>query len=203
VHNPDVELYERARRRRLSVRMVRCEGRADLHAVSEIRQHVRADQSDIIHTHGYKADLYGYLAARAEKKPIVATCHNWIDGTPALGLFNRLDRLILRKFSSVAAVSPAVADKLCASGVSTEKISTIANGIDVECFVDAQPACFTLSAMPTRPIVGIVARLDLQKGFNPLLEAIATLKPKYPELLLVIVGDGPDRRAVENMVAQL
>jgi len=76
VHQPNVELYERARSRGLSVSMLRCEGRADLRAIKEIREYIRNEEIDLIHTHGYKADLYGYLAARTESKPILATCHN-------------------------------------------------------------------------------------------------------------------------------
>jgi len=112
VHQPNVALYERARSRGISVRMLRCEGRADLRAIREMREYIRTDQVDLIHTHGYKADLYGYLAARREAKPIVATCHNWLGGTAALGIYNRLDRMALRKFNGVAAVSNAVAGQL-------------------------------------------------------------------------------------------
>ena len=38
VHAPNVELYERARRRSLSVRMVHCQGRADWRAVRQIEE---------------------------------------------------------------------------------------------------------------------------------------------------------------------
>ena len=98
VHQPNVELYERARSRDLSVRMLRCEGRADLSAIRQIQEYIQEEQVDLIHTHGYKADLYGYLAARTEAKPMVATCHNWVGGTAALGIYNRLDRMALKRF---------------------------------------------------------------------------------------------------------
>jgi len=84
VHVPNVEFYERARRRGISVRMVHCKGRADWRAVEQIQDYIREDSIDVVHTHGYKADLYGYVAARRAGKPIVATCHNWVGGTAAL-----------------------------------------------------------------------------------------------------------------------
>src|SRR5450432_2359471 len=80
VNQPNEELYRRAMSLGLDVRMLRCEGRADLRAIKEIREYIRTEKIDLIHTHGYKADLYGYLAARTESKPIVATCHNWVGG---------------------------------------------------------------------------------------------------------------------------
>jgi glycosyltransferase involved in cell wall biosynthesis len=203
VHQPNVALYERARSRGISVRMLRCEGRADLRAIREIREYIRTDQVDLIHTHGYKADLYGYLAARGEAKPIVATCHNWVGGTAALGIYNRLDRMALRKFNGVAAVSKAVAGQLRDARIADNKIHTIANGIDIEKFCGAEPAWFGSSPDAKQKTVGIVARLDLQKGFEYLLQAIAGLTSTHPDLRLVIVGEGPDQGAIQSMADRL
>jgi glycosyltransferase involved in cell wall biosynthesis len=203
VHQPNVALYERARSRGISVRMLRCEGRADLRAIREIREYIRTDQVDLIHTHGYKADLYGYLAARGEAKPIVATCHNWVGGTAALGIYNRLDRMALRKFNGVAAVSNAVAAQLRDARIAENKIHTIANGIDIEKFCGAEPAWFGSSPDAKQKTVGIVARLDLQKGFEYLLQAIAGLTSTHPDLRLVIVGEGPDQGAIQSMADRL
>ncbi|HZD96085.1 MAG TPA: glycosyltransferase family 4 protein, partial [Candidatus Sulfotelmatobacter sp.] len=163
VHVPNVEFYERARRRGISVRMVHCNGRADWRAVQQIKEYMRGDGVDLVHTHGYKADLYGYMATRSLKKPVVATCHNWVGGTAALGVYNRLDRMVLKRFSAVAAVSEGVSDRLVQSGIPTNKIHTIANGIDVAGFESAAP--FPEQRTAGGKVVGMVARLDLQKGF--------------------------------------
>jgi len=112
VHAPNIEFYERARRSGISVRMVHCQGRADWRAVRQIEEYIQQDGINLLHTHGYKADLYGYVAARRSNKPIVATCHNWVGGTAALGIYNRLDRLALKRFNSLAAVSEPVAQCL-------------------------------------------------------------------------------------------
>jgi glycosyltransferase involved in cell wall biosynthesis len=200
VHQPNVELYERARSRDLSARMLRCEGRADLSAIREIREYIRTEQVDLIHTHGYKADLYGYLAARTESKPIVATCHNWVGGTAALGIYNRLDRMALRNFNGVAAVSDAVARQLQQAGIAENRIYTIANGIDIDRFTGAEPAWFGPTACPPGKTIAIVARLDLQKGFEYLLEAFAGITSSHPDARLVIVGEGPDEAAIASMV---
>jgi hypothetical protein len=120
VHVPNVEFYERARRRGLSVRMVHCKGRADWRAVRQIEEYIREDGIDLVHTHGYKADLYGFLAAWRSRKPVVATCHNWVGGTAALGIYNQMDRMVLKRFDALAAVSDVVAQRLLDSGVPAE-----------------------------------------------------------------------------------
>ncbi|HXO39040.1 MAG TPA: glycosyltransferase family 4 protein, partial [Candidatus Acidoferrum sp.] len=200
VHAPNVEFYERARRRGLSVRMVHCLGRADWRAVRQIEEYIQEDRIDLLHTHGYKADLYGYVAARRSHKPIVATCHNWVGGTAALGIYNHLDRMALKRFNALAAVSDSVAQRLMDSGVSARKIKTIANGIDVEPFECAQP--LPALAFDGHKVVGMVARLDLQKGFEYLLRAVRELSSAFSSLKLVIVGEGPDRKAIEDMIRQ-
>jgi glycosyltransferase involved in cell wall biosynthesis len=196
VHVPNVEFYERARRRGISVRMVHCNGRADWRAVRQIKDYIREDAIDLVHTHGYKADLYGYLAAR-NLKPVVATCHNWVGGTAALGIYNHLDRMALKRFSAVAAVSDAVRDRLIHSGVSPEKIYAIANGIDVDAF---DRAGHEELHHPARRVIGMVARLDMQKGFKYLLLAVRELRNAFTDFKVVITGEGPDREAIERMI---
>lgn len=200
VHTPNVEFYERARRHGISVRMVHCRGRADWRAVRQIEEYIQEDAIDVVHTHGYKADLYGFLAAWRSGKPVVATCHNWVGGTAALGIYNHLDRLALKKFSALAAVSDEVAQRLLDSGVPAEKIKTIANGIDVQAFEHGQQPL--ASGVTGDKVVGMVARLDLQKGFEYLLRAVRELCNLFDGLKVVIVGEGPDRKAIEAMVEE-
>jgi glycosyltransferase involved in cell wall biosynthesis len=198
VHVPNVEFYERARRRGISVRMVHCKGKADWRAVRQIQDYIREDSIDVVHTHGYKADLYGYVAARREEKPLVATCHNWVGGTAALGIYNRLDRMVLKRFNAIATVSDAVSESLLRSGIPAARIRTIANGIDVEAFAEAALSATASSAK----VIGVVARLDRQKGFEYLLGALSELCSLFSGLKVVITGDGPDRSAIEQMIAR-
>ena len=198
VHAPNVEFYERARRRGLSVHMVHCQGRADWRAVRQIEECIQEDGIQLVHTHGYKADLYGYVAARRSGKPIVATCHNWLGGTAALGIYNHLDRMALKRFQGLAAVSDSVAQRLLASGVPATKIRTIANGIDVQTFERACPS--QALNFDGSKVVGMVARLDLKKGFEYLLRAASELHSAFPGLKVVIVGEGPDRNEIEGMI---
>jgi glycosyltransferase involved in cell wall biosynthesis len=198
VHAPNVEFYERARRRGLSVRMVHCQGRADWRAVRQIEECIQEDGIELLHTHGYKADLYGYVAARRSGKPIVATCHNWVGGTAALGIYNHLDRMALKRFQGLAAVSDSVAQRLLDSGVAAKKIRTIPNGIDVGPFEHALPS--PALNFDGSKVIGMVARLDLQKGFEYLLRAARELCGTFPALKVVLVGEGPDRQAIENLI---
>jgi len=199
-HIPNVEFYERARRRGISVRMVHCKGRADWRAVQQIKEIIQEDEINVVHTHGYKADLYGYAAARSAGKPIVATCHNWLGGTAALGIYNRLDRMVLKRFGAVAAVSETVREQLASSGIHADRIKLIANGIDVQAF--ERPTAKMDAGAEGGKIIGMVARLDLQKGFEYLLTAARVLHREFSDLKIVVSGEGPDRGAIEKMIAE-
>jgi len=199
-HQPNHDLYHRALEKGVNAELISCQGRADRRAVREIQRLVRARGIDLMHTHGYKADIYGYLAARSEDTPLVATCHNWLAGGAALAAYNFLDRMALKRFDAVCAVSPAIAQELVSLGLHRERVTVIPNGIDVTAF-DATPIARHEPAQgEARQVVGIVARLDLQKGFDYLLRAVASLRGSFPALRLLIVGEGPDREAIEQMV---
>jgi glycosyltransferase involved in cell wall biosynthesis len=199
-HQPNTDLYRRALEKGVNAELISCQGRADWRAVREIRRLVRERGIQVMHSHGYKSDIYGYLAARDEGTPLVATCHNWLAGGAALAAYNFLDRMALKRFDAVCAVSPAIAEKLLSLGLRRELVTVIPNGLDAHAF-DAEPRA---EGEPThagvRQIVGIVARLDLQKGFEYLLGAVATLRGSFPGLHLMVVGEGPDRPAIEAMI---
>ena len=201
-HQPNTELFGRARQKGIKTELVPCQGKVDWRVVGEIRRLIRTHDIDITHTHGYKADLYGYVAARRESKPVVATCHNWLTDGAMLAAYNFLDRMALKQFDAVSAVSQTIAEKLLSLGVRRQRITVIPNGIDVHAF-DAVPFS-ALSAAATRKehVIGIVARLDLQKGYECLLNAVAALRQSFPALRLVIVGEGPDREKIEQMVSR-
>jgi glycosyltransferase involved in cell wall biosynthesis len=198
---PNTELYDRAKRTGVRAELIHCQGRIDWRAVRDIRRLVRENNIDVIHTHGYKADLYGYTAARREGKPVVATCHNWLAGGAMLATYNFLDRIALRRFDAVGAVSQTIAEKLLSLGLRRERITVIPNGIDVHAFDVARSPGTPAAEARKEQVIGVIARLDLQKGFVYLLNAVATLRNSFPALRLLIVGEGPDRARIEQLVS--
>jgi GalNAc-alpha-(1->4)-GalNAc-alpha-(1->3)-diNAcBac-PP-undecaprenol alpha-1,4-N-acetyl-D-galactosaminyltransferase len=56
---------------------------------------------------------------------------------------------------------------------------------------------------PTRRLLLAVGRLEVQKGFDLLLESFAALSARHPSWDLVILGEGPQRAALESQAARL
>jgi glycosyltransferase involved in cell wall biosynthesis len=201
-HKPNIEIARCASELGVAVELIPCRGRADRAAVRGIENCVRAQAIDLIHTHGYKADLYGYFAAKRCGVPLIATCHNWPDKNLPLWSYSVLDRLVLRRFPRVAAVSEGVVKALRRLGVKREKITLIPNGIDLAQFDNARPA---LEGVIPRGqfVIGMVGRLVPAKGGSDFLEAARLVLQDFPETRFVFVGDGPDRGKLEGHASRL
>src|ERR1700681_4942146 len=61
-HSAHLEVIDRAQKQGLNVQIFECKGRFDYSVVEKISKFVTESGMDLVHTHGYKADLYGYFA---------------------------------------------------------------------------------------------------------------------------------------------
>src|SRR4051794_13333862 len=130
-NRPNTQLADLVRQRGLAVKLIHCNGRVDFSAVSQLSEYARKVDAQVIHSHGYKADLYSFLASRALPVSLVATCHNWTSDNVALTWYAKLDRAILRRFERIAAVSEQVAQEL-KGHERRERIRRIPNGVPIE-----------------------------------------------------------------------
>ena len=201
-HLPNTEIADYAQSKGVPVKVVSCKGRIDRRAVSRLRHILREERVDVIHAHGYKADIYGYAANFGLNHPILSTCHTWYDNDFAALLYGILDRQILRLFDMTIAVSEAVAAELRGAGVRPEKIRLIDNGIDLHSFI-ASRATLRHELQTSKKLIGTVARLAPEKGIEYLLRAAVTVLREQPDVLFVIVGDGPDRQKLTALAQEL
>lgn len=200
---PNTEIAEQARQQGLQVALIPCGGRADRSTVEAIRREIKSSGIELVHTHGYKADLYGYAAVRGAATPILATCHNWTGETLSLRLYAMLDRWVLRRFRMAVAVSESVAAQLRRAEVAPDRIAIISNGIDVARFREARPTLGEGIGKGDRLVVGMVGRLVREKGAEYLLRAAREVLPLHPDTLFVLVGEGPARAEFEQMAHEL
>lgn len=177
VHSRNLDVADHALGAGVDVRLLRCGGRFDPGAVRRLRADIADVGADLVHTHGYKANLYGYLATRRPRVPVVATNHRFDRGR-----HNTFDKPVLRRFDAVYAVSDEARDCLRRDYGIADAL-TIPNGVE-PATADALPAL----DLP-RPLVGMVARLAPEKAPGDLLAVASAL----PATTFVLVGDGPLR----------
>jgi glycosyltransferase involved in cell wall biosynthesis len=206
-HRPHIDTTWHAKRLGLECVTFDCNGRVDLGTVRAIRNYVINNGMDLIHSHGYKADIYGYAAVRGKSIASVATCHSWPDrlrrSSLSLKLYGVLDKAVLKHFGIVAAVSEPLADLLARHGIHSSSIRSIPNGVDVELFANALPTFGEEIGKGKRIVVGMVSRLASGKGADFLLQAAQMLLKEYPDVVFAFIGDGPERKRLMGLAQEL
>ena len=180
-----------ARERGLETWEFPCGGRIDRASIGILKKHLLEGRFDVLHTHGYKANLYGRLAGRGMGVGPVATCHNWPERTGVLAVYAALDRLILRGFPRVVAVSPGVQDLLANFGIRPPQSDVINNGIDADRFNGAAAGVRDELGLQGKTVVGTITRLVPGKGVEVLIDCFPAVLADHPEAVLLIVGAGP------------
>lgn len=163
---------------------------------------IRKRGFDLIHSHGYRADVFGLAVASWHRLPIVSTCHGFIGNDARLRFYNALDRHVLKRFTRVIAVSAQMKEDLVAQGINAERVHVIANAVaEVPREERARTRRDVRSALEVRDddfVFGYVGRLSEEKGVQYLVDAFASLPPEHGRARLFIVGDGPRRRELEH-----
>jgi glycosyltransferase involved in cell wall biosynthesis len=205
----------------LGVEIVRLERRHPLNPITSVwlAQVFKKKQVDIIHAHSPTAALWGRFAARNAGIPAVVTVHLPVDqyhgGRNSLRarsgrrLYIALDRWLNHCPSytcKLIYVSQDVYQQQIASGQSpSETAVVIPNGIDLRPFrdIDRGDARLHFSLSPGTKVITFVGRLDVQKGVDILVEAIAALKVPGLDFKLWLVGEGILHPELMNQVQGL
>jgi glycosyltransferase involved in cell wall biosynthesis len=183
-------------------------GNNDLTALPRLVRLIRAGRFDIVHTHLYRACVYGRIAARlAGVRHVVATEHSLGDGliegrrttASVRALYLAAERVAA---GPTVAVSQAVEQRLVAWGVRPARITVIPNGIDPdELAFDAalrRRARRSLGLPQDAFVVGGLGRLEPTKRFDLLIEAVRPMR----DVTLLLVGDGSARGQLEAQAGE-
>ena len=201
--NPNHQLHERALEEGIDSHLIACKARIDRTAIASIRELAIVTGADIVHAHGYKADIYVYFALRGVGLPFVSTCHTWYDNDVSAVLYGAVDRFVLRRYARVVAVSDEVKRRLLKAGVRENETHLIRNGIELRPFDDAVPSLRENLPLGSTHIVGLIGRLAAEKGIDIFLRAAARVLVEFPRVQFVVVGDGPDRVELERLIDEL
>lgn len=153
---------------------------------------------DIIHSHGYFADIVSLVACKLLGIPLISTCHGFIENDSNLRIYNMMDKFMLRYFDRILAVSTTIRNELVNNGVKSSKISVVQNAIECK-YNKKELGQFRvekrslISINDNESLIGFVGRLSEEKGVNYLIEAAVMLKQISADFKLVIVGDGPKK----------
>jgi L-malate glycosyltransferase len=182
--------------------------RYDLSVLSKLIAFIKKEKITILHTHGARANLYGYLIKKLTKVTWMTTVHsdprNDFLGRGIKGeLFTKLNLSVLKKPDHYFAISKRFTEMLGDFEVRLDKVTTIYNGIDFDLPLKSEISRKDLKLSTTDFVLLMVARLDPVKRHELALEAIKEVTREHQEVKLLLVGDGPIRNSIEHLIADM
>jgi glycosyltransferase involved in cell wall biosynthesis len=176
----------------LSVPFERLPAPRDLDPVLAVRVRRATRRADIVHTHLVHADVYGAIGARR----LVSTKHN--DDPFRAGTFRFVERALAHRAARIIAITESLARfQVERVGLPRDKVEVVQYGLD-----DLPRAW---GANPPDPVPAdarvllCVCRLEPQKGVDVAIRAVA----EVPAAHLVVLGEGPQRRELEQLAREL
>ena len=167
---------------------------------------LRRERVDVVHAHDRYANMFAVPWARLAGVPRVIASKRWGSTSRAHGIGNRG---AYRLAHMVLGNSGTVGRSLTAEdGVPPSKVVVVPNFVDDAAFDPSPPGWLErmreeLAIPEGALVVGIVASLRTIKDHGTLLRAVAALRERFPQLVLVMMGWGAARPDLEALVLQL
>ncbi len=161
---------------------------------------LKAERPDIVHSHLFFATLFAAPIAKFAGVPcVIETAHlreGWRKGIKKLYW---VDRLFYRFTDKIIAVSDAVRNYLIdIKKLPPDRIIIIRNGVDLEKFKPSEESKKTHELR-----VGVIGRLEPQKGHKYLFEALKMLNGKLDNVKTSVIGEGSLRESLEELCSEL
>lgn len=182
--------------------------------ISEISSILKDEKIDILHTHGGVAGLFGRWAAHRCKTPVIVHTLHGIHylhyRNPLLKVLGVLLEKHLSRFTD-ALIFVSAGDRKKGQELRlapSEKMVVVKNGVDFSEYEKIKVnnkvnRAKELNLESVKPIIGSVARLHRQKGLIYLIKAAKKIAHVFPEMQILIVGDGPIRKKLERKARRL
>ena len=173
-------------------------------AVRELAAWLRHHEIDLVHSHMYRAEVLGTRAAVAAGTPVImATVHSSRVRSPEdtallASLTPHMDRLVVP--------STSIEHKVRCEGRAGARFAVIPNGVDLSRFSSPAPPCTMRDefGIPCdAPLLGVVARLEPEKGHRYLIEAMPAILRAAPDAWLAFIGEGSEADALRASAASL
>lgn len=169
-----------------------------LPTAQRLRNVLKRDQPDALHTHGWDADLIGYAARLGSDIRQIVHLHvtpAWVSSRKIKHVVRRAVTRRVLSSSKVRVIAVSNAVRVHWSkflGLSPSTISVVHNGVDVNNYKPVR----SLAGVNDVPAVGVAARLVPMKGIEYLIRALKDLKEENVPFQLKVAGVGKSRESL-------
>ena len=202
----NIELIEEAKKFKIQTEIIRLRNPFDIRAIFLLRKLIDKYQINILHCHDYKSDVIGFLTSKFCRIKLISTYHGWTSVNVKVKLYEFLDKMVIKKFNKIIAVSKKSEKFLKDIGIPEKKLIVVENAIDQAYFQNKESAenfKESLAIPEDYSIVSYVGRLSPEKGLKYFIEAIPEVLKAAPLTKFLIVGDGPLKKELEDLAISL
>jgi glycosyltransferase involved in cell wall biosynthesis len=170
------------------------------HQVLRLAAYIERESIRLVHANDFYANVLAVPAARLAGAKVI--CSRFDLGHWYSRAHHVVEALACRAADAVYVNAGAVRD-MCVNdeGVAAEKIAVIRNGVDLAAFDAAARRPLDAPVPAGRPTIVMIGNLFPVKGHLDLIDAVARLKPEFPDLLVLCAGEGSMRAIVEQQIA--
>lgn len=206
---PDTPIADKMRAAGVDYQCFQTAGKLDLAAIRRLAGTLRRWGRPVVHSHGYKADLYTLLAAKWTRTPVLTTVHGWTSENPRVRLYEKLQARLWRYFDKVVCVSESYRQVAENTGTPARRLVVVHNGIRSAYRAAQAPqeararARALLGLNEHQPVVAIVGRLSVEKDHKLFVDAAARLRGEFPGGRFLVVGEGEQRETLAQQIHAL
>lgn len=196
---PD-ELYEAGKEKGIGSFQLSGKSSFDLQQIKRLRELMQQNTVKLLITHGYKANIIGCIATHKVQVPVIAYSHGWTGENKKVIFFEMLDRQCMKLIHCIIAVSEGHRKQIVDAGVSEDKIIVVHNAVSVPTQEKRNIIRERYSLPDNARIVISVGRLSPEKNFSGFIQAAKQVLPKYEEVIFLVIGEGVERRKLEEQI---
>ena len=201
----NVALYHAAREEGIEARKILIRSRLFPWDLARLPGMLKRERISVIHSHGYKPSVFGFVLSHLTGIPVMATCHLWYKNQRRplkYRVMTGLEMFFYRFFKQMVAVSEPIREQLVAGGVAGGKIAVIPNGICREWLSGGERPERVRLRGDRRFVILNVARLTAQKAQHRIVEAAEILKGWGRRIRFLLVGEGEARSGLETAIRE-
>jgi len=204
-NSKDLELVKEYRKQDIGqVFEVPMRHKFDLSVVNKLAKIIKDNGYDVIHTHGYKSDILGVLAAKKAGIRSVVTPHGFENAEDLkLRLFIWAGNKMMKYANVVVPLSKALCEDVKGFGVKHSKIKYVQNGVDLSEVEEQKVKDNKLISEGDAKRIGFVGQMISRKNIRDILDIFDTLAEKHPNITLHLLGDGESRAELEEHTKSL
>lgn len=204
---------EKFQKEQIPVHRLQVKNKRDLNHYHQLKQIIKQEKPDILHIHVWNpaSCRHAFLAGNNTNTPIVTTEHDPFKLSFLKNLFKKYTLKSVKKIITVSTENQQTLKQLYPKH--QEKIAVIHNGIDFTWW-NSQLLSFNkldrktikeelFHAKEDTLIITTIAALHERKGINYAIDALKPLTEQYPNIKLVIIGNGPEKENLQKQINKL